>query len=67
MRARAMSLAPPWTVVEVDRLRNDAAFPFVTNMYGYETGIAITNTSSEGGMPACSRSPAPMLLRMIWK
>ena len=36
-------------------------FPFVTNMYGFETGIAITNTSEQGGscMVSFSGSNAP--------
>ena len=40
---------PTMTVVEVDDCVSSLLFPFVTNMYGYDTGIAITNTSEEAG------------------
>ena len=36
-------------VVTVEECVTSLLFPFVTNVYGYETGIAITNTSSEAG------------------
>ena len=41
-------------VLVVDDCVTTLVFPFVTNMYGYETGVAITNTSAGGGM--CSLS-----------
>ena len=40
---------PTRTVFEVSDCVSSLLFPFVTNMYGFETGIAITNTSSEAG------------------
>ena len=42
-------VGPTNMVVEVDDCVSSLLFPFVTNMYGYDTGIAITNTSSEAG------------------
>ena len=36
-------------VVSVEECVTSLLFPFVTNNYGYETGIALTNTSSEDG------------------
>ena len=45
---------PTRTVIEIDDCVSSLLFPFVTNMYGYDTGIAITNTSSEAG--ACTLS-----------
>ena len=41
---------PTMDVLVVDDCVTTLLFPFVTNMYGYDTGIAITNTSSGGGM-----------------
>ena len=41
---------PTLTVFEIGDCKSSLLFPFVTNMHGYDTGIAITNTSSEGGM-----------------
>jgi hypothetical protein len=43
-------VGPSMSVLEVEDCTTSLVFPFVTNMYGYETGVAITNTSSEGGM-----------------
>ena len=40
---------PTKMVFEVDDCVSSLLFPFVTNMYGYDTGIAITNTSEEAG------------------
>ena len=37
-------------VVKIDDCDSSMTFPFVTNMHGYNTGIAITNTSEENGM-----------------
>ena len=36
-------------VLEIEECVTSLVFPFVTNAYGYETGIAITNVSSETG------------------
>ena len=36
-------------VVELEECVTSLLFPFVTNMYGFETGIAITNTSAANG------------------
>ena len=36
-------------VVELEECVTSLLFPFVTNAYGYETGIAITNTSAANG------------------
>ena len=41
-------------VVKIDDCDSSMTFPFVTNMHGFETGIAITNTSEENGMCALS-------------
>ena len=36
-------------VVEVEDCTTSLTFPFVTNLYGYDTGIALTNTSNTEG------------------
>ncbi len=41
---------PTLTVFEIGDCKSSLLFPFVTNMMGFDTGIAITNTSTEGGM-----------------
>ncbi len=41
-------------VIEVGDCVTSLLFPFVTNIYGYETGVAITNTSPSAG--ACMLS-----------
>ena len=40
---------PTMDVVEVEDCVSTLTFPFVTNMHGYDTGIAITNISTEAG------------------
>ena len=39
----------PVMVVEIDDCITTLLFPFVTNRFGFDTGIAITNTSAEAG------------------
>ena len=39
----------PVMVVEIDDCTTTLLFPFVTNKAGFDTGIAITNTSSDAG------------------
>ena len=45
---------PTNMVVEIKDCVSKLLFPFVTNMHGFETGIALTNTSAEAG--SCSLS-----------
>ena len=62
----AFVAGPTMDVVEVEECVTSLLFPFVTNMYGYDTGIAITNTSAAKGT-CISNGPAAMLLRMmVW-
>ena len=48
-------------LVTISPCVSNLLFPFVTNMYGFDTGIAITNTSEQGGscMVSFSGSNAP--------
>ena len=39
----------PDMVVNIDDCVTTLLFPFVTNRFGFDTGIAITNTSEEAG------------------
>ena len=39
----------PVMVVEIDDCTTTLLFPFVTNQAGFDTGIAITNTSADAG------------------
>ena len=39
----------PVMVVEIDDCITTLLFPFVTNRFGFDTGIAITNTSEDAG------------------
>ena len=36
-------------MLQIQDCDSSMTFPFVTNMYGYDTGIALTNTSDEDG------------------
>ena len=46
----------PLMVVEIDDCITTLLFPFVTNRFGFDTGIAITNTSKGAGSCAISFS-----------
>ena len=46
----------PVVVVEISDCVTSLLFPFVTNMYGYDTGIALTNTSDTDGSCTVSYS-----------
>ena len=48
-------------LVTISPCVTNLVFPFVTNMHGFDTGIAITNTSEQGGscMASFSGSNAP--------
>ena len=41
--------SPAYTVIEVSPCETTLLFPFVTNKAGFDTGIAITNTSEGSG------------------
>ena len=41
--------SPAYTVIEVSPCQTTLLFPFVTNKAGFDTGIAITNTSEGAG------------------
>ena len=55
----------PVQVVQIDDCVTELLFPFVTNKAGFDTGIAITNTSKRTLAPAPSPTPAPTLL-ILW-
>ena len=42
-------VGPSMSVVEVEDCTTSLTFPFVTNLYGFNTGIALTNTSDTEG------------------
>ena len=52
----------PDMVVEIDDCVTTLLFPFVTNKAGFDTGIAITNTSSDAGSCTITYFTAPTLL-----
>ena len=41
--------SPAYTVIEVSPCQTTLLFPFVTNQAGFDTGIAISNTSMQAG------------------
>ena len=41
--------SPAYTVIDVSPCQTTLLFPFVTNQAGFDTGIAITNTSAQAG------------------
>ena len=48
-RLPSFVVGPSMSVVEVEDCTTSLTFPFVTNLYDYDTGIALTNTSDTAG------------------
>ena len=59
-RVSLKARTPPWCV-NIDDCTTTLLFPFVTNKAGFDTGIAITNTSEDSGSCTITHT-APMLL-----
>ena len=55
----------PDMVVEIDDCITTLLFPFVTNRFGFDTGIAITNTSKGAGSCAINFSGLDPIRRLM--
>ena len=53
---------PTNDVITIEDCTTTLLFPFVTNQLGYNTGLAITNTSEGSGSCTIELTAVPMLL-----